>query len=135
VVCFYTTDDGFVLHDKDLCIGCGYCFYACPFGAPQYPRQEAFGARGKMDKCTFCAGGPLPDNSEAEFKKYGRNRIAEGKLPLCAEMCATKALLAGDGDVVADIYAKRVIKRAGRSDGRADTWGWNRAYGQTPAKK
>jgi hypothetical protein len=32
---------------------------------------------------------------------------------------------------VADIYAKRVIKRAGR----ADTWGWNRAYGQTPAKK
>jgi formate dehydrogenase iron-sulfur subunit len=135
VDCFYTTDDGIVLHDKDLCIGCGYCFYACPFGAPQYPRQEAFGARGKMDKCTFCAGGPLPDNSEAEFKKYGRNRIAEGKLPLCAEMCATKALLAGDGDVVADIYAKRVIKRAGRSDGRADTWGWNRAYGQTPAKK
>ena len=82
VDCFYRTDDGVVLHDKDLCIGCGYCFYACPFGAPQFPQAGAFGVRGKMDKCTFCAGGPEKNNSEAEFKKYGRNRLAEGKLPV-----------------------------------------------------
>jgi len=86
VDCFYTTDDGIVLHDKNLCIGCGYCFYACPFGAPQYPQQSSFGARGKMDKCTFCAGGPEDDMSQAEFEQYGRNRIAEGSLPLCAEI-------------------------------------------------
>ena len=104
VDCFYRTDDGVVLHDKDLCIGCGYCFYACPFGAPQFPQAGAFGVRGKMDKCTFCAGGPEPNDSEAEFKKYGRNRLAEGKLPVCAEMCSTKALLGGDGDVLAEIY-------------------------------
>ena len=94
VDCFNTTDDGIVLHDKDLCIGCGYCFYACPFGAPQYPQQSTFGARGKMDKCTFCAGGPEEeDMSQAEYEKYGRNRIAEGSLPLCAEMCATLSLI------------------------------------------
>ena len=58
VDCFYRTEEGVVLHDKDLCIGCGYCFYACPFGAPQFPQAGAFGVRGKMDKCTFCAGGP-----------------------------------------------------------------------------
>ncbi len=125
VDCFYTTDDGIVLHDKDLCIGCGYCFYACPFGAPQYPQKEAFGVRGKMDKCTFCAGGPEgKDNSEEERTKYGRNRIAEGKLPACAEMCATKALLAGDGDMVADIYRERVMKRSSRPQ----SWGWLAAY-------
>jgi Fe-S-cluster-containing dehydrogenase component len=100
-----------VLHNKDLCIGCGYCFYACPFGAPQFPQVGNFGTRGKMDKCTFCAGGPEETNSEAEFGKYGRNRIAEGKLPLCAEMCATKALLGGDGDQVSDIYRERVVAR------------------------
>ena len=124
VDCFYTTNDGIVLHSKDLCIGCGYCFYACPFGAPQYPQQSSFGARGKMDKCTFCAGGPEEDLSTAEYEKYGRNRIAEGKLPLCAEMCATKALIAGDGDQVADIYRERVLRRGGRPQ----TWGWETAY-------
>ena len=124
VDCFYFTPDGLVLHDKSLCIGCGYCFYACPFGAPQFPEQNSFGARGKMDKCTFCAGGPLPDNSVEEYQLYGANRIAEGKLPLCAEMCATKALLGGDGNIVSEIYIQRVTKRGGR----ADTWGWNTAY-------
>ncbi len=78
---FYTTADGVVLHSKDICIGCGYCFYACPFGAPQYPRVGNFGSRGKMDKCTYCSGGPEPDGSAAEYEKYGANRLAEGKLP------------------------------------------------------
>ena len=94
-------------------------------------RREAFGSRGKMDKCTFCAGGPEPDGSEEEYKKYGRNRIAEGKLPLCAEMCSTKALLGGDGNVVSEIYIQRVTKRGGRPK----TWGWETAYNFKPGKE
>ena len=124
---FYTTADGVVLHSKDICIGCGYCFYACPFGAPQYPRVGNFGSRGKMDKCTFCAGGPEPDGSMAEYEKYGANRLAEGKLPMCAEMCATKSLLAGDGEIIEEIYKERVAKR-GYGSG---AWGWKTAYRET----
>jgi len=104
VDCFYTTADGVVLHSKDLCIGCGYCFYACPFGAPQYPRVGNFGSRGKMDKCTYCAGGPEADQQQGRVRKVRRQPAGRSKLPLCAEMCFDKSLLAGDGEIIAQIY-------------------------------
>jgi len=126
--CFYRTDEGVVLHDKDRCIGCGYCF-ACPFGAPQFPQTGNFGIRGKMDKCTFCAGGPEKDGSPEEFEKYGGNRLSEGKLPLCAEMCSTKALLAGDAEVISAIFRERALHR-GKG---GELWGWQQAYGKDGA--
>ncbi|EGQ8394093.1 formate dehydrogenase FDH3 subunit beta [Vibrio cholerae] len=116
--CFVHTEDGIVLHNKDLCIGCGYCLFACPFGAPQFPKQAAFGERGKMDKCTFCAGGPETEpGSEEECRKYGANRIAEGKLPMCASLCSTKALLAGDAEKISDIFRQRVVERGAKGAG------------------
>src|SRR6266513_2647811 len=77
---FYTTADGVVLHSKDICIGCGYCFYACPFGAPQYPKVGNFGSRGKMDKCTYCAGGPNTPNTAPTVSPRASCRFA----PRCA---------------------------------------------------
>ncbi|WP_298441109.1 formate dehydrogenase FDH3 subunit beta [uncultured Ferrimonas sp.] len=117
--CFERTSDGIIRHSKDKCIGCGYCLYACPFGAPQFPKQTAFGTRGKMDKCTYCAGGPDAEvGSEKEMQLYGANRIAEGKLPFCAEVCATKSLLAGDAEVISKVFRQRVAVRG------ADNAGW-----------
>ncbi|AGU93904.1 formate dehydrogenase [Vibrio campbellii ATCC BAA-1116] len=119
--CFEHTEDGIVLHNKDLCIGCGYCLFACPFGAPQFPKQASFGERGKMDKCTFCAGGPNTEpGSLEEREKYGANRIAERKLPMCASLCSTKALLAGDAEKVSDIFRQRVVERGAKNAGWTD---------------
>jgi formate dehydrogenase iron-sulfur subunit len=79
-----------------------------------------------MDKCTFCAGGPAHTFSERERKLYGQNRMAEGKPPLCAAMCATKALMAGDAGVISDIFRERVFQRGAG----AKAWGWEEAYGK-----
>jgi formate dehydrogenase iron-sulfur subunit len=39
-------------------------------------------------------------------------------------MCSTKSLLAGDGDMIAQIYKQRVLQR-GYGSG---AWGWQVAY-------
>lgn len=113
----FTRGDGVVQVNKTTCIGCGYCLYACPFGAPQFPKAEPFGARGVMDKCTYCAGGPEEPHSARELKLYGRNRVAEGLLPMCATICATKALVAGDAEALAKVVGQRVAARGSLAAG------------------
>ena len=42
-------------------------------------------------------------------------------------MCSTKSLLAGDGEIIAQIFKERVVRR-GYSSG---AWGWQTAYRET----
>lgn len=66
--------DGIVLLDTDRCIGCQYCVWACPYGAPQYDEQL-----GYTSKCNFCS-----DNIDA------------GLPPACVAACPMRALDFGD---------------------------------------
>lgn len=61
---------GAVLIDTDLCLGCRYCSWVCPYDAPRFNK-----ALGVMTKCTFCV-----------------DRQAEGKQPSCTLSCPTGAL-------------------------------------------
>ncbi len=66
--------DGIVQLDSNKCLGCRYCRWACPYGAPQYDEQT-----GQMTKCSLCI-----DNIDA------------GLPPACVAACPMRALDFGE---------------------------------------
>lgn len=61
---------GAVLLDSSKCMGCRFCSWQCPYGAPRFD-----GRGGVMRKCTFCS-----------------DRLLEGLDPACVAACPTGAL-------------------------------------------
>ena len=77
-------EDGIVVVDQNKCIGCRYCFFACPFGAPQ------FGDDGTMQKCTYCL-----------------DRTTKGLDPACVATCPAHALHAGTMEELAKLAGEK----------------------------
>ena len=89
--------DGIVLVDEDLCIGCGLCAWACPYGA-----RELDDASGVMKKCTLCAD--RIDNPA--FDEVDR-------IPACVRTCPTSARHFGDLGDPASQVSQLVAERGG----------------------
>lgn len=68
-------EDGIVAVDRETCVGCQYCAWACPYDAPQFDR-----ASGCMTKCDLCA-----------------DYLAAGKPPACVAACPMRVLDVHDG--------------------------------------
>jgi anaerobic dimethyl sulfoxide reductase subunit B (iron-sulfur subunit) len=63
-------EDGIVLINQDKCIGCRYCSWACPYGAPQFNAEM-----GVMSKCNMCY-----------------DLVDKGERPACVEGCPSRAM-------------------------------------------
>ncbi len=78
----YKRPDGMILIDNSLCIGCGKCIKACPYGARSFNKRLIAG-KSKLDngisKCSFC-----------------RHRVDNGVVPACASACPNKVRNFGD---------------------------------------
>ncbi|MFV1973017.1 MAG: sulfate reduction electron transfer complex DsrMKJOP subunit DsrO [Thiohalobacterales bacterium] len=85
----FRREDGIVLVDKHICIGCRYCMMACPYKARSFIHetlqdQQANAPRGKgtVESCTFCV-----------------QRVDNDRIPACVEACTAEnhnALIFGD---------------------------------------
>lgn len=87
-------ENGLVIVDRNLCVACGQCAEACPFGAPQYGDDSSEPVAAKewnephpMQKCTGCW-----------------DRLAIDKEPACVASCLQRALDFGALDELAAKY-------------------------------
>lgn len=71
---FKRDEDGIVVVDSDICIGCKYCIQACPYDV-RFIHPDT----GTADKCDFCL-----------------HRVSRGVAPSCVNTCQGKARIFGD---------------------------------------
>jgi formate dehydrogenase iron-sulfur subunit len=93
---------GFVVFNKNVCIGCKLCRAACPFDIPRYDASE------KISKCHLCS-----------------DRVENGLPPACAKTCPTGAIAYGDR---ADLIARAGSAGYKTLYGRADLAGLGVMY-------
>lgn len=67
-------EDGIVVVDSNVCIGCKYCLQACPYGM-RFINPKT----GTADKCDFCL-----------------HRVQNGVVPSCVNTCQGRARIFGD---------------------------------------
>lgn len=101
-------DDGIIIIDYDICIGCAYCAVACPYQArykvtrpkPAYGRdgqmkvekhREEPGRIGVAQKCTFCS-----DKIDYGLENGLTPGIDPDATPACVNSCIAGALHFGD---------------------------------------
>jgi Fe-S-cluster-containing dehydrogenase component len=77
-------EQGIVLIDDDLCIGCRECLEACPFGAMQFEDHQEIAI-----KCDLCV-----------------HRLAESKSPACMSVCPTACIRFGDQKNIAAVFER-----------------------------
>jgi sulfite dehydrogenase (quinone) subunit SoeB len=91
-------EDGIVLVDEDLCIGCKLCSWACPYGAREYDASE-----GVMKKCTLCVD-----------RIYNENLAESERVPACVSACPVSARHFGDFADPDSEVSRLVADRDGR---------------------
>ena len=90
-------EDGIVLVNADLCIGCKLCSWACPYGAREYDHAD-----GVMKKCTLCID-----------RIYNENLEEIDRVPACVSTCPASARHFGDLGDPDSAVSKLVAERGG----------------------
>jgi Fe-S-cluster-containing dehydrogenase component len=82
--------EGAVIYHSERCLGCRYCMVACPFRVPRFEYDKALPL---IRKCGFCF-----DLQQA------------GRIPACAQVCSTGALLFGEREALLEAARTRIYQ-------------------------
>jgi formate dehydrogenase iron-sulfur subunit len=108
-------EEGPVVINQDICIGCEYCIYACPWGA--LSKDDIKGviskdeASHKAAKCTLCS-----------------DRIAQDESPFCVQACPVEALDFGFKEEIQAKAEKRAEEVGGYLYGEKEAGGTQVVY-------
>lgn len=81
-------EDGILVVDPNVCVGCKTCMSACPWGSPQWNPET-----GKVVKCDSC-----------------QDRLEQGMQPACVTVCPTQCLHFGTPDEIPEVRRERYAR-------------------------
>lgn len=88
----WMNDNGVVVVDPAVCIGCGSCVSNCPYGA-----RQVDDSKGIVEKCNLCAP-----------------RVARGEEPTCVATCLAECRIFGDLDDATSAISREIRARDAR---------------------
>jgi formate dehydrogenase iron-sulfur subunit len=90
------TEEGPVVYDATICMGCRYCMMACPYKVPRYEWESA---TPRVRKCILC-----------------RDKIRSGELdqPACTAACPVEATIFGERTALLEEAHERIRRHPGR---------------------
>lgn len=121
----YRSEEGPVLINYDICIGCRFCTTACPYGVryfnwydPQFPApldqaqnpDVPVRPKGVVEKCTFCIHRLEAAQTLAEEEGRELSDAEMVLLPACNQACPASARYFGDLE-----DPESTVSRLGRS--------------------
>lgn len=84
-------ENGAIIYDPNICLGCRYCMFACPFNIPKYEYKSPV---PRVRKCDFCY----------------ETKTSKGLEPPCASSCPTGATLFGEREELLKTAYERITK-------------------------
>jgi Fe-S-cluster-containing dehydrogenase component len=99
-------EEGPVVINQEVCIGCEYCIYACPWEV--ITKDDI---THKASKCTMCS-----------------DRISEEKQPFCVQACPVEALDFGPTEEISEKVHKRADEVGGYVYGEKEAGGGGVVY-------